>query len=182
MRYKHLCNFPHFQKCDNYVITPSNVWKLSLTLTCPSQAKIFPHAKISPGCQDMLIYFCTGLNFRVYLITNYLHSSSILHASYICGVFYPLLIIKIWCYPRRSSTNLCYSGDCSTMCLNLIIIKETVHSNIFEGGRKCFHNRCVVIIVWNKMGAGETHWFEEWYGVCHIHNNYQTLCTTIDLF
>ena len=23
--YKHLCNFSHFQKCDNYVITPSNV-------------------------------------------------------------------------------------------------------------------------------------------------------------
>ena len=25
VRYKHLCDFSHFQKCDNYVITPSNV-------------------------------------------------------------------------------------------------------------------------------------------------------------
>ena len=26
VRYKHLCDFSYFQKCDNYVITPSNVW------------------------------------------------------------------------------------------------------------------------------------------------------------
>ena len=25
VRYKHLCDFSHFQKCDNYVITSSNV-------------------------------------------------------------------------------------------------------------------------------------------------------------
>ena len=25
VRYQHLCDFSHFQKCDNYVITPSNV-------------------------------------------------------------------------------------------------------------------------------------------------------------
>ena len=25
VRYPHLCDFSHFQKCDNYVITPSNV-------------------------------------------------------------------------------------------------------------------------------------------------------------
>ena len=25
VRYQHLCDFSHLQKCDNYVITPSNV-------------------------------------------------------------------------------------------------------------------------------------------------------------
>ena len=25
VRYQHLCDFSHVQKCDNYIITPSNV-------------------------------------------------------------------------------------------------------------------------------------------------------------
>ena len=42
VRYQHLCDFSHFEKCDNYVITSSNVCKFSKTRTCPSQAKEIP--------------------------------------------------------------------------------------------------------------------------------------------
>ena len=50
LRNKHLCDFSHFQKCDNYVITPSNVWKKFQDSNLFELGQKYPHMpKISPG-------------------------------------------------------------------------------------------------------------------------------------
>ena len=50
VRYQHLCDFLHFQKCDNYVITSSNVWKNFQASNLSEPGQKYPHMpKISPG-------------------------------------------------------------------------------------------------------------------------------------
>ena len=50
VRYQHLCDFSHFQKCDNYVIIPSNVEKIFPISNFPHPGQKYSHMpKMSPG-------------------------------------------------------------------------------------------------------------------------------------
>ena len=50
VRYQHLYEFSHFQKCDNYIITPSNVWKNFQDMNLSEPGQKYPYMpKISPG-------------------------------------------------------------------------------------------------------------------------------------
>ena len=69
MRYKHLCNFSHFQKCDNYVITPSNVSKNFQDSNLSEQGQKYPHMpKISP--EGLPVSSINSEHINIYIYFN----------------------------------------------------------------------------------------------------------------
>ena len=70
VRYKHLCDFSHFQKCDNYVITPSNVKKFfqESNLSEPGQ-KYLHMPNISPVGLPVSSINSEHINIYIYTST-----------------------------------------------------------------------------------------------------------------
>ena len=62
VRYKHLCDFSHFQNCDNYVITPSNVCKI-----LPRLELVRARPKISPEGHQFLQLILYIYTYTIYI-------------------------------------------------------------------------------------------------------------------
>ena len=70
VRYQHLCNFLHLQKCDNYVITPSNVWIFFQDSNLSEPGQKYPHMpKISPGGLPVSSINSVHINIYIYIYT-----------------------------------------------------------------------------------------------------------------
>ena len=71
VRYQHLCDFSHFQKCDNYVITPSNVLEFFQNSNLSEPGQKYPHMpKISPGGLPVSSINSVHINIYIYIYFN----------------------------------------------------------------------------------------------------------------
>ena len=74
VRYLHLCYFSHFQKCDNYVITPLNVRIFFQNSNSSEPGQIYPHMpKISPG--GLPVSSINSVNINIYIFI-YIYTSA----------------------------------------------------------------------------------------------------------
>ena len=72
VRFQHLCDFSHFQKCDNHVINPSNVSKIFQNSNLSEPGQKYPYMpKISPGCLPVSSINSENINIyiRTYIYT-----------------------------------------------------------------------------------------------------------------
>ena len=77
VRYQHFCDFSHFQKCDNHVITPSNVLKIFQYSNYSEPGQKYPYMpKISPG--GLPVSSINSENTNIYIRTHiYIHCLAI---------------------------------------------------------------------------------------------------------
>ena len=78
-RYQHLTDFSHFQKCDNYVISLSNVWISFQDSNLSEPGQIYPDmSKNQPsGSSSFFNHFCTYKHIYTHIHILYLRFNRI---------------------------------------------------------------------------------------------------------
>ena len=122
MRYKHLCDYSHFQKCDNYVITPSNVGKNFQDSNLSEPGQKYPHmAKISPGGLPVSSINSEHINIYIHIYTyTHIHIYTYTHIH-----IYTYTHIDIYTYTHihiYTYTHIYTTRKLNTICIFMIEI------------------------------------------------------------
>ena len=120
VRYQHLCDFSHYQKCDNYVITSSNVRKKFQDSNLSEPGQKYPYMpKISPG--GLPVSSISSVHINVYIYT-YIHFNRVLIV--LDGTKFGKLKIENFQFPRIPEAR-CPELKQTTTARRLLFARDT---------------------------------------------------------